>query len=712
MSDTAARPELLNRLRSRDAGERADAARQLRDQMVEHEAAGMHGDQNTVYAELKARLIKLLAQADAQERLAATALLAELVKIETLDDNQMVRMATQIKLLMQTPDMAVCVEAMAVYRRLILKWWLNVLSSVEAYISRRLETLDGERSEVQRLVTLRLVEMLCGESLVPLIAYVPKIFTSLSQPLRDHRFDVRVAAGRALGACLGVVPLSDRNARNPWLNFLFEELQRNQLGGSVEGLHGSQLICQELLQNGGMYMQSHFAQACETAMKLKDHRDGHVRHTAIEQLPMLAKYSPHEFARVGASGESMLSRSCNYLIALARSADPERATAFVALGQIAQNCSSEFRPFLDPVARAIRDMLAQRAKTRMVASAAADADDAVTGGALQAIAMLAAAMGPALTRHMRDILDLTFTTGLNQPLCDALHALVREVGQLQPAVQGRLLDTISVILVGIPFRPAHPSLDDLERRMGTLSMHYAATPSGAPGGGGSSGATANGTMANGPGFAPPAAEPMSLVVRAAGSIPLTTDTLALALRTLREFDFSEENLSEFLRNEVLDFLMHSSAAVRSEAIHTVTHIVLSDPLYRSMAGAGVEVASEVVQRLVSAAVVYVDRDVRLMVVQMLDKATALDFHMGKAQNIQDLFLLMNDEVFEVRLTVLAVIGRLANMNPAHVMPSLRRMVVQLLTELEVLMMDDDDDDEELVYWIPEWVQLSSGKEVL
>ncbi|KAJ2715121.1 phosphatidylinositol kinase- protein kinase tor1, partial [Coemansia spiralis] len=48
----------------------------------------------------------------------------------------------------------------------------------------------------------------------------------------------------------------------------------------------------------------------------------------------------------------------------------------------------------------------------------------------------------------------------------------------------------------------------------------------------------------------------------------------------------------------------------------------------------------------------------------------------------DLFLLMNDEVFEVRLTVLAVIGRLANMNPAHVMPSLRRMVVQLLTELE------------------------------
>ncbi|KAJ2766924.1 phosphatidylinositol kinase- protein kinase tor1, partial [Coemansia nantahalensis] len=267
--------------------------------MVEHEAAGMHGDQNAVYAELKMRLAKLLAQADPQERLAATALLAELVEIETLDDSQMVRMATQIKSLMQTPDMTVCAEAMAVYRQLILKRWPNVLSSVEADVSRRLEMLEGERSEVQRLATLRLIEMLCGEALVPLYTYVPKIFKALSQPLRDQRVEIRAAAGRALGACLGVLPLTERNPRNAWLNFLFEELQRNQQAGGVESLHGSQLICQELLQSGGMYMQPHFAQACETAMKLKDHRDAHVRRAAIEQLPMLARYSPHEFARPG-----------------------------------------------------------------------------------------------------------------------------------------------------------------------------------------------------------------------------------------------------------------------------------------------------------------------------------------------------------------------------------------------------------------------------
>ncbi|KAJ1885116.1 phosphatidylinositol kinase- protein kinase tor1, partial [Kickxella alabastrina] len=75
-------------------------------------------------------------------------------------------------------------------------------------------------------------------------------------------------------------------------------------------------------------------------------------------------------------------------------------------------------------------------------------------------------------------------------------------------------------------------------------------------------------------------------------------------------------------------------------------------------------------------------EVRLMAVEELKEGSCFDFHLGKAQNIQSLFLLLNDEVFSVRLAVLAVLGRLANMNPAHVMPPLRRMVVQLLTELE------------------------------
>ena len=43
---------------------------------------------------------------------------------------------------------------------------------------------------------------------------------------------------------------------------------------------------------------------------------------------------------------------------------------------------------------------------------------------------------------------------------------------------------------------------------------------------------------------------------------------------------------------------------------------------------------------------------------------------------------MNDEVFQNRVTAVNLIGRLAMHNPAYVMPSLRKALIQLMTELE------------------------------
>ena len=59
-----------------------------------------------------------------------------------------------------------------------------------------------------------------------------------------------------------------------------------------------------------------------------------------------------------------------------------------------------------------------------------------------------------------------------------------------------------------------------------------------------------------------------------------------------------------------------------------------------------------------------------------------DHHLAQAENIRMLFLSLNDEVFAVRQTAIAIIGRLTIHNPAYVMPSLRKVLIQLLSELE------------------------------
>lgn len=75
-----------------------------------------------------------------------------------------------------------------------------------------------------------------------------------------------------------------------------------------------------------------------------------------------------------------------------------------------------------------------------------------------------------------------------------------------------------------------------------------------------------------------------------------------------------------------------------------------------------------------------DPDIRFTVLSSLDKR--FDRHLSQAENVRSLFVAMNDEVLVNRDLAVLMIGRLANYNPACVMPSMRKALIQLLTELE------------------------------
>ena len=59
-----------------------------------------------------------------------------------------------------------------------------------------------------------------------------------------------------------------------------------------------------------------------------------------------------------------------------------------------------------------------------------------------------------------------------------------------------------------------------------------------------------------------------------------------------------------------------------------------------------------------------------------------DRHLAQAECVRSLFIALNDEVYGIREIAIKIIGRLAALNPAYVMPSLRKTLIQLLTELE------------------------------
>lgn len=77
---------------------------------------------------------------------------------------------------------------------------------------------------------------------------------------------------------------------------------------------------------------------------------------------------------------------------------------------------------------------------------------------------------------------------------------------------------------------------------------------------------------------------------------------------------------------------------------------------------------------------FLDPDVRYCVLASLDDK--FDGHLAQAENLSALFVVLNDEMFEIRELSLCTIGRLSGLNPAYVMPSLRKVLIQILTELE------------------------------
>jgi phosphatidylinositol kinase/protein kinase (PI-3 family) len=79
-------------------------------------------------------------------------------------------------------------------------------------------------------------------------------------------------------------------------------------------------------------------------------------------------------------------------------------------------------------------------------------------------------------------------------------------------------------------------------------------------------------------------------------------------------------------------------------------------------------------------VLYADDQIRAQVLKGLDKD--YDRHLAQVENVRLLFMVLNDDSYAVRIRAVRIIGRLANMTPGAIMPSLRKVLIQLLTELE------------------------------
>ena len=67
--------------------------------------------------------------------------------------------------------------------------------------------------------------------------------------------------------------------------------------------------------------------------------------------------------------------------------------------------------------------------------------------------MLSVAVGQTLSKYMEALLDPMFACGLSASLTQALVEMAHHIPPIKPKIQEKLLDLLSLVLSGRPFKP-------------------------------------------------------------------------------------------------------------------------------------------------------------------------------------------------------------------------------------------------------------------
>ena len=123
----------------------------------------------------------------------------------------------------------------------------------------------------------------------------------------------------------------------------------------------------------------------------------------------------------------------------------------------------------------------------------------------------------------------------------------------------------------------------------------------------------------------------------------------------------------------------SNAKVRKASALTCCQLFIQDPIIYQTSFHSIRVVGDVISRLLEMGIADADSDIRCTVLQALD--ARFDKHLSKPENIRSLFLAVNDSTFEVRQAAIIIVGRLTGINPAHVFPTLRKVLVNLVMSI-------------------------------
>uniref|UniRef100_H3B8U3 Serine/threonine-protein kinase TOR n=1 Tax=Latimeria chalumnae TaxID=7897 RepID=H3B8U3_LATCH len=720
--------QFISGLKSRSEETRAKSAKDLQHYVTTELREVSQEEATQFYDELNHHIFELVSSSDVNERKGGILAIVSLIGVEGGNATRISRFANYLRNLLPSSDPVVMEMASKAMGRLAMAGDTFTAEYVEFEVKRALEWLGADRNEGRRHAAVLVLRELAVSAPTFFFQQVQPLFDNIFYAVWDPKQAIREGAVSALRACLILTTQREpKEMQKPqWYRQTFEEAEKgfDETLAKEKGMnrddraHGALLILNELVRISSMegerlreemeeitqqqlvhdkyckdlmgfgtkprhitpftsfqsvqpqqsnallgllgyntqqgllgfgaspvqtkstlvesrycreLMEERFDQVCRWVLKYRTTKNPLIQMTILNLLPRLAAFQPHTFT----VQDQYLLDTMNHLLGCLKK-EKERTAAFQALGLLAVAVRAEIQPYLQKILEIVKAALPPKdfAHKRQKAIQ-------VDATVFTCISMLARAMGPCIQQDIKELLEPMLAVGLSPALTAVLYDLSRQIPQLKKDIQDGLLKMLSLVLMHKPLR--HPG-------MPKGLAHQLASPS-------------------------------------QTNIPETSDvgSITLALRTLGSFEFEGHSLTQFVRHCADHFLNSEHKEIRMEAARTCSRLLT--PSIHLISGHGhvvsqtaVQVVADVLSKLLVVGITDPDPDIRYCVLASLDER--FDAHLAQAENLQALFVALNDEVFEIRELAICTIGRLSSMNPAFVMPFLRKMLIQILTELE------------------------------
>nr|ALE20544.1 mTOR [Leptinotarsa decemlineata] len=366
-----------------------------------------------------------------------------------------------------------------------------------------------------------------------------------------------------------------------------------------------------------------FPYICIDVMQQKFSRYNYVQQTLLKILPRLAAFDKKDFV------EKHLPGAMNYLFNILKSRERDRNKAFVTIGLMAIAVEEEMDPYVEKIMELLKAALP---RSELTLKKRSNIDSCI----FKCITFLGLALENHDKMDIPNILEQMLATGLSPSLTICLRELAKKVPSHKNKISLGLLQMLSQILLNRPL--VHPGN--------------------------------------------PKQMPSNWMSISSSSDSYESHIIVLALHTLGTFNFEGQRLLPFIQRCSNHFLAHEQIEIRLEAVKTtcrlLRHAIRSS--IKNPSETVTRTVASVLYRLLSVSLTDTDPTIRRGVLVSLDPT--FDNYLAQAESLGALFIALQDEVFEIREIALFTIGRLSCKNPAYVMPSLGKVLVQLLTELE------------------------------